>query len=374
MEEVLLINYTGSKGGGALYALEMTRAFINQNISCVAIVASHNESLEEWKQLPLKKLVIIDTYQSNKALLKKSIFWKKNRTYIKEQLSEYNVAAVFVPMITFWSNRINNLYPKAKKNLVLHDPTPHSGEFYYYIQNLFGQQKLIKKADTVIVLSSNFIPIVEKEYDKKGHVLYLPMGDYDYYDNDIEGQEEIVYGDHSVNFIFFGRISKYKGLGELGKAYEEVTQITNDVSLTVAGSGDFSNYEQMYAALPNITVVNRWIDNAEVKSFFKGKNLIAVLPYRDATQSGVIQVCKSFGIPIIASNTGGLKEQLKDYQTASVLVEPGDSNDLAGKMSEVLLDKDFRQMLYQNASEYVRSNNWENSAVEIKKNINLKEG
>lgn len=374
MEDVLFINYTGSKGGGALYALEMARAFIDQKISCVAVIASHNESLEEWKELPLKSLVIIDTYQSNLSLLNSSIFWKKNRTIIKEQLSGFNIVVTFVPMITFWSKRINALYPDAETLIVVHDPTPHSGELYYYIQNLFGQQKIIKKASKVIVLSSNFISYVEKKYHKEGDVVFLPMGDYDYYDNEAEGKEEIIYGDYLVNFIFFGRISKYKGLEELGKAYEKVAAISNRVSLTVAGSGDFSNYEKMYENLPNVKVVNRWINNDEVKSFFKGENLIAVLPYRDATQSGVIQICKTFGIPIIASNTGGLKGQLKDYRSASMLVEPSDYIDLSEKMTEVVLNGEFRKNLYQNASGYENSNNWENSAIEIKKIINLKEG
>lgn len=374
MENVLLINYTGSKGGGALYALEMARAFIDQKIPCVAVIASHNESLEEWKKLGLKKLVVIDTYQSNLSLLRNSIFWDKNRDTIKEQLSGYNIVAMFVPMITFWSNRINALYPETASLVVVHDPTPHSGELYYYIQNLFGQQKIIKKASKVIVLSSSFVSYVEKKYNKKGNVVFLPMGDYDYYDNEAEGKEEIVYRDYAVNFIFFGRISKYKGLGELGMAYEKVGAVSDNVSLTVAGSGDFSNYEKMYENLPNVKVVNRWIENDEVKSFFRGENLIAVLPYRDATQSGVIQICKSFGIPIIASNTGGLKEQLKDYQSASLLVEPSDHIDLTEKMTEVVLNEELRAKLYQNASRYENSNNWENSAVEIKKIINLKEG
>lgn len=374
MEDVLLINYTGSKGGGALYALEMARSFIDQDIPCAAVIASHNESLEEWKELPLKKLIIIDTYQSNLSLVTSSLFWNKNRAAIKDQLSGYNVTAIFVPMLTFWSKRINAVFPQAKTLVVVHDPIPHSGELYYYLQNVFGQQKVIKDAHKVIVLSSNFVSYVEDKYHKKGDVVFLPMGDYDYYDNETEGKEKVVYGDHVVNFIFFGRISKYKGLGELGKAYEKVAAVSDNISLTVAGSGDFTNYEKLYENLPNVNIVNRWIDNDEVKSFFKGKNLIAVLPYRDATQSGVIQICKTFGIPVIASNTGGLKEQLKDYQSASLLVEPSNHVDLSQKMSEVVLNKEFREDLYQQAKGYESSNNWEDSAVEIKKIIQLKEG
>lgn len=373
MKDVFLINYTGSKGGGALYALEMTRAFLKQGIPCVAVIASHNEDVEEWKKLPLEKLVLIDTYKSNLSLLTNSFFWNKTKNYIIETLRDYKVTAIFVPMITFWTNRINNLYPDAYPLLTLHDPTPHSGEFYYYIQNLFGQQRVIRKAEKVIVLSPNFTSYVEDTYGKKGDVLYLPMGDYDYYDDNTKSQGQLGYGDFLVNFIFFGRISKYKGLGELGKAYEELTKTSKDISLTIAGSGDFSNYEKLYQNLPNVRIINKWIENEEVKNFFQGSNLIAVLPYRDATQSGVIQICKSFGIPVIASNTGGLKEQLSDYQSASLLVEAADYVDLKEKMSEVVLNENLRKELYQHASEYEPTENWEKSAKEIKKIIKIKE-
>ncbi|MEC6747649.1 glycosyltransferase [Marinilactibacillus sp. XAAS-LB27] len=366
MKEVVLINYTGSKGGGALYALEMAKSLIAQNISCVAIIASHNENLADWKKIRLEKLVVIETYQTKLSLIVNSILFNKSRKIIIQEFKQYKIVAIFVPMITFWSQKINSIFTDSYKILTLHDPKPHSGEFYYYLQNLLGQQKLIRESNTIIVLSSSFISDVEERYNKKSKVIYLPMGDYDYYDT-VNITEAGLYNDDIINFVFFGRISKYKGLSELGEAYKNITKITDKISLTVAGSGDFKNYEKTFNNLLNVKIVNEWIPDNELKNYFVGKNLVAVLPYLDATQSGVIQICKSFGVPVIASNTGGLKEQLLDYQTASILVEPGNSKDLETQMAKVIQNQEFKDNLFYQASKYESTDNWKDSAIEIKR-------
>ena len=48
--------------------------------------------------------------------------------------------------------------------------------------------------------------------------------------------------EETINFLFFGRIEKYKGIQLLAKAYKELVQTPHlDITLTIAGSGNFAD-------------------------------------------------------------------------------------------------------------------------------------
>lgn len=333
MQKVCLINFTGSKGGGAQYTFELTTALVKKDIPIVAIISSENEDLDKWKTIGLKKLIIIDTYKTPIELIKTSVFWNKQKQLIKNNLAEFEVTNIIVPMITFWTKRINSLFPQAKTTIVLHDPIAHSGDKNKMALQAFGETSILNQADDIVVLSSIFIDFVEKKYNKKNKVTQIPMGTTNLYreiENKIKTPE---YNSDKINFLFFGTISKYKGIGVLAKAYSKTRETIDNVTLTIAGSGNFNEYEDLFKDLNDVTVFNRWILNEEIESFFDEDSVIAILPYLDATQSGVIPVAISYGVPIIASNAGGIVEQLNQYETG-VMFETADADDLARVMIE----------------------------------------
>src|SRR5699024_129019 len=86
-----------------------------------------------------------------------------------------------------------------------------------------------------------------------------------------------------------------------------------------------------FEGLSNVTVYNKWILDEEIESFFNDDSVVAVLPYLDASQSGVIPLAVSYGVPVIATETGGIVEQLTTYETG-LMVPPNDANALAQQM------------------------------------------
>lgn len=74
-EMVWLVNYTGRKGAGPLDALAMTKGLLAHSIPLVAVISGGIENLEDWKALPLRKLVIINTYNSVFELLINSMLF-----------------------------------------------------------------------------------------------------------------------------------------------------------------------------------------------------------------------------------------------------------------------------------------------------------
>ncbi|MFH1861745.1 MAG: glycosyltransferase [bacterium] len=126
--------------------------------------------------------------------------------------------------------------------------------------------------------------------------------------------------------LFFGLVRQYKGLDTLIQALPRViSELGKDTHLLIAG--EFYEKEERYTAQIRalqlqdfITIANQYVPNEQVYLYFRSADLL-VLPYRSATQSGVIQVAYHFGLPIVSTMVGGLKEVVAEGETG-YLVEP----------------------------------------------------
>ena len=72
------------------------------------------------------------------------------------------------------------------------------------------------------------------------------------------------------------------------------------------------------------------------------------------------ELSDEYKLPVIATRTGGLPDQIQDEQTG-LLVEPGSSHDLADAIIRILDDPDFANDLSQSLqNKFVMNDNWEN--------------
>lgn len=116
--------------------------------------------------------------------------------------------------------------------------------------------------------------------------------------------------------LFFGLIRAYKGLDVLLEAFG---QLDSRYHLVIAGEpyGDFSSCKKQIEASPlraNIHLHARFIADAEVPAFFGAADAV-VLPYRSATQSGITAIAFHFGVPVVATDVGGLSETVRTGST-----------------------------------------------------------
>jgi len=126
------------------------------------------------------------------------------------------------------------------------------------------------------------------------------------------------------NLLFFGLIREYKGLDILLEAF---AGLPDEYQLIVAGEpyGPFDRYARIIEGYSESarkrTYLNlKYIKDSEVSDYFSAADL-AVLPYRSATQSGISSVAYHFEIPMIVTDTGGLKETIGDRGTGIVASE-----------------------------------------------------
>ena len=126
----------------------------------------------------------------------------------------------------------------------------------------------------------------------------------------------------------------------------------------MSGSGYFSQYESIWKQLPQVDIVNRYIEDKEIDIYFSIPNTILVLPYLDASQSGVIPVALEYKIPIIASDAGGLKEQMNNGDFG-LFFQPGNANALMQQMEYAVKHPEFLAIEKKKMAEYLKTLNWD---------------
>lgn len=116
--------------------------------------------------------------------------------------------------------------------------------------------------------------------------------------------------------LFVGRIMPYKGLDLAVGALESLAPEGLRFPLTVAGEGDLSALAPRLAAL-GANVRNHWLDEAEIARLCATHDAM-LLPYVEASQSGVAGLALAATMPMFATPVGGLREQVEHGVTGLV--------------------------------------------------------
>lgn len=319
----ILVNYIGTRGAGPVFSLEMVKGLLKNGCNITAILSDHMENYEEWEKLPIKKYVI-KSYKTKWGYLVNSFcFYFTTGRYINKELNHVKYDFLYVPMLQLWSYKINRLFSNVLKVVTVHDPEPHSSRIFSFRDLIYNSacEKTIKDADRIVILSNSFREIIKKKYRfEDADIVTIPHGRFSYYK---KFTKEIVDDyDDKIHFLFFGRIEEYKGLNLLYNSYSLLEKkYPSQCDLRIVGSGDFSGYIEKYTKLNAVEIVNRWIRDEEVISFFEKRNTVLVIPYISASQSGVIPIAMEVGCPIIATNVGGINEQVQDKKNG-ILCNP----------------------------------------------------
>lgn len=355
----IAVNCMVWRNGMEIFSIEMTRGLINNDCDVVAIIPKTIVNLDEWRKLKLKDLIIIETYTNSKELIINTLklIFAGNYWRIKKKFANYSIDAVYVPMLNLWSGIINSMFPHSIKYVSLHDPIAHTGA--NRIRTLIDEHN-VRKADKIIILTEKFREVVKERFGfNDSEIVHIPHGTYSHYTT-FESKNPYKY-QGKINYLFFGRIKDYKGLHVLASAYRDFQKKYPDTSLTIAGNGNFEKYIDDFKNLANVNLEIRWIGEEEVVEFFEPQNVVVVLPYLDATQSGVVSIAMNFNCPIIASGAGGLSEQIKSEETG-ILFEAGNSKQLVKAMERLYDDRYLWERLVCNEKKELKLLNWDNLA------------
>lgn len=335
-----LVVYLGRKGGGSVYSLELARA-LAKRIEVRALVAAGVENRAAW-ELADFPVYFVPTYRGLASAALSFLDFRRF-CYIRNVTAGERPDVVHYPMLHPWAPLLNRVaFAGLPKVVTVHDPRPHKGEENWLLTRL--QAMAVRQSDRVIILSESLRDTLVAMGWPADAVDVIPHGEFSYYRRYARhGKEEAAVANNSNKLLFFGRIREYKGLDVLLRAFPLVLKEVPDAQLQIVGSGDLAPYRRLLENLPQVQVVNRWVDDDEVAKFFAGASLV-VVPYIEASQSGVIPIAYSMGVPVVASATGGLREQVEDG-ASGFLVPPGDHVALAKRCVELLRDPGLRARL-----------------------------
>jgi glycosyltransferase involved in cell wall biosynthesis len=208
------------------------------------------------------------------------------------------------------------LAERCPVTMCIHDVSPHPAKFDPYGNaKLFLERRIrtraVKTAGDILLLSKNSFEDFRSLYPSEAKKASWMMLGAHLPDASPEMPAETESLKNGGYFLFFGRISRYKGIIRPLKAYDMLTE-DEKPDLVIAGNGALEPEEaELVRKHPRILLLNRYIRDGEMLWLVKNARAVA-LPYIEASQSGVIPIAYSFGVPVVTSDIPGLTEFVED--------------------------------------------------------------
>lgn len=248
-------------------------------------------------------------------------------TYLStaKAINRYNPDVLIIPYwMSFFAPIFALICKLLNKNIkiiaLVHNAIPHEKRFFdSYLLRLF-----IKQCNGVIALSEPVKKDIQSLLpDTKSLLLQHPI--YDQYKEKTEkniARKNLNIAVDKKTILFFGLIREYKGLDIL---IEAMSFLDSTYQLLIAGESyqDFTLYQNLIDKSPlkdNIKVIEGYIPDAMVSTVFSAADVL-VLPYRSATQSGVVAISYQLEVPMIVTNVGALGKTISSSKTGLVVDE-----------------------------------------------------
>ncbi len=231
---------------------------------------------------------------------------------------------------------------------VVHNFKPHESRIGDKQLNKF----IANRTDILVSLSSSVKADIENSVkDKPVLQLFHPI--YNHYGSEISktnAKEALGWSEDTKYLLFFGLVRAYKGLDLLIEALA-LLESNEKYKLVIAGEfyEDQKKYDKLIAEknLENrIIIRNEYIPNEDIPKLFCASEAI-VLPYRTATQSGVVPIALHFRRPVIVTRVGGLAALIERHNIG-LIAEP-EASSIANHLDAFLtgsvkLNNDFEEI------------------------------
>ncbi len=175
--------------------------------------------------------------------------------------------------------------------------------------------------------------------------------------------------------LFFGILRKNKGLDTLLKALKIIKdkKLLKNPKLIIAAAertDPFAPFEKLINKLGLEKEVQVYknkegFDIPEIEQFFKATDVL-ILPYTQASQSGVLNIAFAFKMPVILSEK--FAESKKFDGKMGIVIKPNDPQHLAEKIAEFFSTLSNKKEIYlKNIEEYNKKHSFKQTAEVHKK-------
>jgi glycosyltransferase involved in cell wall biosynthesis len=210
---------------------------------------------------------------------------------------------------------------------------------------------VLKNADAVIALTEDMKGEMQKIYDRD--IFVIPNGiNLERFKNLSKGD---IRGKGGKTILFVGTLCPVKGLTYLIEAMKITRDKNKDIRLMLVGSGEERvHLEVLIKKLKLKKCVNfiGKVPNEEVPEYMFASDVF-VLPSLSEGFPNVVLEAMASGLPIVATNVGGLSEIIKDGENGFV-VEPKSPKQIAEMVLMLLEDDELRERISKNNKKRVK--------------------
>lgn len=292
--------------------------------------------------------------------------WRKTAQRIIDYSPELLIFRYWMP---FFAPAFASVLKRVKRKIdiktlaICDNIVPHEKHFY----DEFLTRQLLNKIDSFIVMSKSVEnDLVERYPDAEYR--YAPHPVYNIFYKRLpkeEARKQLgVQNDRVI--LNFGVIRRYKGLDILLNAVPKLKTELEDFTILIAGEcyEDIEKYHQLIKSLQITDVVDlrtEFVPDDEVHFYFSAADVV-VLPYRSATQSGIVPIAFNFDRPVIVTDVGGLPEIVVDGEVGFTV--QCDSDAIAEAIIKFYNER-LEQKFSQNISSHKQIISWENFVRKI---------
>lgn len=257
-----------------------------------------------------------------------------------------------VVILPWWTSSVAHMYlfiemcTVKRRHIVIDfhepiDPLEDANPFLSIYAKTMGV--LVRALATGYVAHTTFDrDLIVQRYRIPGdRVAIIPHGVYDHYEVLDKAHSKNALGlDAKFVILFFGLVRPFKGIPFLIHAFEQLpVDIKQHCQLVVVGEqwdgGETANVIRNSPDSGNVVFVDRYISDREISQYYSSADVF-VAPYTSDAHDpcAVCHIAMMYGMPIIASYTGGMIESLSDYR-GTLYVAPENSRDISKALETI---------------------------------------
>lgn len=241
-----------------------------------------------------------------------------------------------------------------------------------------AESKVIRCSDAILANSTEELAELQRLYDAPGdRIEIVPPGvDHAFFSpgNRAGARKALGLGDEPI-MLFVGRIQPLKRLDIAVRALAQLER--TDTKLLVvggpSGAGGQVELDRVTAIADELGVTDRIVHVAPqphhlLSTYYRAAD-VGVVPSRSESFGLVALEAAACGIPVVASDVGGLRT-LVDHGTTGYLVEGADPADYAARLNHLLGDPEVAKAFGEAGATRAREYTWSTTAGRLRRLYN----
>jgi glycosyltransferase involved in cell wall biosynthesis len=279
---------------------------------------------------------------------------------LRRFIARNGIEFVYSGMLSIWQSLCLTVFLPRKAVFIasIHDAVEHPGDEHWLLR--LCRHLDVARADLIAVYSTSAKELLEvQDPPVQAPIFVLSIG----CDPPVAQARDLSSLEGKpLRLGFVGRIVAYKGLDLFVDLVLRLTEKGANVRGVVAGSGDVSR-ELIERSQAHIEWNLGWIPESELSNLFDRIDVL-VLPYKEASQSGVFSLSLSAGVPSIATPIGGLVAQIKK-SGGGVISDSVTVEGLESALKTLLVPRTYNETSERALSAAAGSASWASTSHEL---------